>query len=117
VEATLHTLLLKTELPGVEPFARGKVRDLYALGDRLLIVASDRISAFDVVLLSWIPDKGVRSLIESDGQTRVWTRILRLAPGTYQYRYVVDGEWQEDPENPEAVTSAVGGRNSVLVVS
>jgi phosphoribosylaminoimidazole-succinocarboxamide synthase len=58
VEVTLHTLLLKTELPGVEPFARGKVRDLYALGDRLLIVASDRISAFDVVLPSGIPDKG-----------------------------------------------------------
>lgn len=58
MEDTLHTLLLKTELPGVEPFARGKVRDLYALGDRLLIVASDRISAFDVVLPSGIPDKG-----------------------------------------------------------
>ncbi len=58
MEATLHTLLLKTELPGVEPFARGKVRDLYALGDRLLIVASDRISAFDVVFPSGIPDKG-----------------------------------------------------------
>lgn len=58
MEATLHTLLLKTELPGVEPFARGKVRDLYTLGDRLLIVASDRISAFDVVLPSGIPDKG-----------------------------------------------------------
>ena len=58
MEVTLHALLLKTELPGVEPFARGKVRDLYALGDRLLIVASDRISAFDVVLPSGIPDKG-----------------------------------------------------------
>jgi len=65
----------------------------------------------------WIPDKGVRSLIESEGQTRVWTKILRLAPGTYQYRYVVDGEWREDPENPEIIASAVGGRNSVLVVS
>ena len=58
MEVTLHTLLLKSELPGVEPFARGKVRDLYALGDRLLIVASDRISAFDVVFPSGIPDKG-----------------------------------------------------------
>jgi 1,4-alpha-glucan branching enzyme len=65
----------------------------------------------------WVPDKGVRSLIESEGQTRVWTKILRLAPGTYQYRYVVDGEWRADPENPEAISSAVGGRNSVLVVS
>jgi len=65
----------------------------------------------------WVPDKGVRSLIESEGQTRVWTKILRLAPGTYQYRYVVDGEWRTDPENPEATSSAVGGRNSVLVVN
>ena len=65
----------------------------------------------------WVPDKGVRSLIESEGQTRVWTKILRLAPGTYQYRYVVDGEWRADPENPENISSSVGGRNSVLVVS
>ena len=65
----------------------------------------------------WIPDKGVRSLIESEGQTRVWTKILKLAPGTYQYRYVVDGEWREDPENPEAISNAAGVRNSVLVVS
>lgn len=63
----------------------------------------------------WIPDKGVRSLIESQGGTRVWTKILQLAPGRYQYRYVVDGEWREDPENQE-FSSSVGGRNSVLVV-
>jgi len=64
----------------------------------------------------WVPDKGVRSLIESDGETRVWTKILRLPPGTYQYRYVVDGEWRDDPENPEREPSAAGSRNSVLVV-
>ncbi len=64
----------------------------------------------------WVPDKGVRSLIESEGQTRIWTKIIRLIPGTYQYRYVVDGEWREDPDNPEVASSAVGGRNSVLVV-
>jgi len=64
----------------------------------------------------WVPDKGVRSLLESDGQTKVWTKILQLPPGTYQYRYVVDGQWREDPENPEVVTNAVGGRTSVLVV-
>ena len=64
----------------------------------------------------WVPDKGVRSLIESEGQSRVWTKILQLAPGTYQYRYVVDGEWREDPENPDVAAGAVGGRSSVLVV-
>jgi chromosome partitioning protein len=64
----------------------------------------------------WVPDKGVRSLIESDGEAKVWTKILSLPPGTYQYRYVVDGEWREDPSNPQVVTNAVGGRSSVLVV-
>jgi phosphoribosylaminoimidazole-succinocarboxamide synthase len=50
--------LLYTSLPGVPLFNRGKVRDVYDLGDRLLIVASDRISAFDVVMPNGIPDKG-----------------------------------------------------------
>src|SRR3972149_11352177 len=40
-------------------YARGKVRDIYDLGDKLLIVATDRISAFDVVLPTGIPDKGL----------------------------------------------------------
>jgi len=48
----------RTELQGVELKARGKVRDIYDLGDRLLIVATDRLSAFDFVLPDPIPDKG-----------------------------------------------------------
>jgi phosphoribosylaminoimidazole-succinocarboxamide synthase len=51
------TVLLETNLP-LPLLHRGKVRDNYELGDRLLIVASDRISAFDVVLPCGIPDKG-----------------------------------------------------------
>ena len=50
------TLLLETQLPHL--FRRGKVRDTYDLGDKLLMVATDRISAFDVVLPTGIPDKG-----------------------------------------------------------
>ncbi len=48
----------RTDLPGLALFRRGKVRDTYDLGDRLLIVATDRISAFDVVLPTPIPGKG-----------------------------------------------------------
>ncbi len=51
------SVLLETNLP-IPLLHRGKVRDNYDLGDRLLIVASDRISAFDVVLPCGIPDKG-----------------------------------------------------------
>lgn len=45
-------------LPGLALFNRGKVRDIYAIEDKLLMVATDRISAFDVVLPTEIPDKG-----------------------------------------------------------
>jgi phosphoribosylaminoimidazole-succinocarboxamide synthase len=48
----------RTEIPGVPAPRRGKVRDIYDLGDKLLIVATDRVSAFDVVLPEGIPDKG-----------------------------------------------------------
>jgi len=50
--------ILNTELDGLTLHRRGKVRDVYEIDDRLLIVATDRISAFDYVLGSGIPDKG-----------------------------------------------------------
>lgn len=50
--------VLQTNIAGTEP-SRGKVRDIYDLGDRLLIVATDRLSAFDVVMANGIPYKGV----------------------------------------------------------
>ncbi|MBW2230185.1 MAG: AAA family ATPase [Deltaproteobacteria bacterium] len=65
----------------------------------------------------WVPDKGVRSSIEAEGPARVWTKVLTLSPGTYQYRYIVDGEWRVDPENPESTPGPMGQPNSVLHVS
>ncbi len=50
--------LWETDLPGLPPPRRGKVRDVYDLGDRLLIVATDRLSAYDFVLRPPIPGKG-----------------------------------------------------------
>jgi phosphoribosylaminoimidazole-succinocarboxamide synthase len=51
-------VILKTNIAGKEP-SRGKVRDIYDLGDKLLIVATDRLSAFDVVMANGIPYKGI----------------------------------------------------------
>ena len=51
-------VLRETQFAGLTPAARGKVRDIYDLGDKLLIVATDRLSAFDVILPTPIPDKG-----------------------------------------------------------
>ncbi len=56
---TLDPVLLQTDFPDLELFASGKVRDVYQLGsDHLLFVATDRISAFDYVLATGIPNKG-----------------------------------------------------------
>jgi phosphoribosylaminoimidazole-succinocarboxamide synthase len=57
-EGMIMETVLQTNIAGMEP-SRGKVRDIYDLGDKLLIVATDRISAFDVVMANGIPNKGI----------------------------------------------------------
>jgi phosphoribosylaminoimidazole-succinocarboxamide synthase len=56
--ATTESVVLETRLEGLEFLGRGKVRDLYAAGEHLLIVTTDRLSAFDVVFREGIPGKG-----------------------------------------------------------
>src|SRR5258706_14074831 len=65
----------ETKFAGISPAARGKVRDIYDLGDKLLIVATDRLSAFDVILPTPIPDKG-RGLTQL---SLFWFRLLEDA--------------------------------------
>ena len=73
---TAMTAIFETDLPGLELIGRGKVRDIYAAGDEhLLIVATDRLSAFDVVLPDPIPGKGA----VLTGLSRFWfSRIDRI---------------------------------------
>ncbi len=54
----MSQIVLQTDIPGLPKFITGKVRDVYDLGMELLVVATDRLSAFDVVLPTGIPDKG-----------------------------------------------------------
>jgi phosphoribosylaminoimidazole-succinocarboxamide synthase len=56
--AAADNVMLWSHLDGLELVARGKVRDIYAVGEALLIVTTDRLSAFDVVLPQGVPDKG-----------------------------------------------------------
>jgi phosphoribosylaminoimidazole-succinocarboxamide synthase len=58
VKSVQSPIILETNLPGVPQYARGKVRDVYQVDSRLLIVATDRISAFDYILATGIPSKG-----------------------------------------------------------
>lgn len=58
MKSVQNPIILETDFQGVARHARGKVRDVYQVDDRLLIVATDRISAFDYILPTGIPDKG-----------------------------------------------------------
>jgi chromosome partitioning protein len=111
---------LEATPPEERPVAPSQAADRES-PEREVVIQYRDVGANDVRIAGdfngWIPDKDVRSVIQSEGQSRVWTKILRLPPGTYQYRYVVDGQWQQDPENPNSVDGPVGNRNSVLVVS
>ncbi len=82
--------VLKTDIPGLKKFASGKVRDVYDLVDTLLLVTSDRISAFDSIMPNGIPDKG-RVLTQL---SRFWFRQLRpIVPTHY---ITVDDEFIAD---------------------
>jgi chromosome partitioning protein len=61
---------------------------------------------------NWIPDKDVETEVH-DGSLQ---KILRVSPGGYEYRLVIDGVWQQDPANPEAAPNDLGGYNSLLHV-
>jgi phosphoribosylaminoimidazole-succinocarboxamide synthase len=78
--------LLTTDISGLKKFITGKVRDVYDLGDTLLIVASDRISAFDVIMPNGIPDKG-KVLTQL---SRHWFRTLRPLVNTHYITTDID---------------------------
>ncbi|MGH9614701.1 MAG: phosphoribosylaminoimidazolesuccinocarboxamide synthase [Bryobacteraceae bacterium] len=76
----LSSPLFETRMPGLDLHARGKVRDVYASGEYLVIVATDRLSAFDCILPTPIPDKG-RVLTQ---MTLFWLDLLRdLTPNHF----------------------------------
>ena len=93
--------LLQSEIAGV-PCRRGKVRDVYDLGDRLVIVATDRISAFDWVLPTGIPDKG-RVLT---ALTLFWLDFLKVPNHLLSTDLADDGP----PRSPPAPTCWRAGR-------
>jgi chromosome partitioning protein len=61
---------------------------------------------------NWEPDQNVVSRRDGD----VIEKVLRLEPGVYQYRLVVDGQWQDDARNPDRMQNLLGGYNSLLRV-
>ena len=61
----------------------------------------------------WNPDSHPMNYDEARG---IWRTVVPLDQGTYQYRFVVDGEWRDDPNNPNRMKDPYGGMNSVIEV-
>ena len=99
--------LLDTSLPGVALWKRGKVRDVYDLGDRLLVVATDRLSAFDVVLPTGVPGKGI--LLTQ--MSLFWFRLLAdVVP-----HHVVTADVAEYPEGLARFRDQLKGRSMIVL--
>jgi phosphoribosylaminoimidazole-succinocarboxamide synthase len=93
-------------LPGLTHFRRGKVRDTYVVGDDLLMVASDRISAFDVILPTPIPGKGA-----------ILTQLSRFwfeRTGDVVPNHLISTDVDELPAEVEAAKEVLRGRSMIV---
>ena len=106
MEILVEKALVSTSLPGIPLFTRGKVRDVYDLGDRLLIVATDRISAFDCVMPNGIPGKG--KILT--GMSLFWFDFVNdIVPN-----HVVTARIEEYPANLRAFGDQLEGRSMIV---
>ena len=99
-------IVLKTDLKDIKLFKRGKVRDVYDLGESLLIISSDRISCFDVVLPDGIPDKGC-VLTKVSG---FWFDFIKdITP-----HHVITADVNEFPESLKPYKEILQGRSMLV---
>jgi len=105
-KAPLLSVLIETEFPDLVLHARGKVRDLYSVGEYLLLVATDRISAFDHVLATGIPGKG-KVLTQL---SLFWFELLKdVVPN-----HLVTAEVKEYPVELRPYTDQLEGRSMLV---
>ena len=98
--------LTRIDLPGVKPFKSGKVRDIFDLDDSLLLVASDRISAFDCILPTGIPMKG-----HILNQLSAWwfSKTEKLIPN-----HVITTDFRKYPDSLKVHEAVLRGRSMIV---
>ena len=98
--------ILNVEVPGIKKLKSGKVRDIFDLGDRLLFVASDRISAFDVIMPNGIPRKG-----------EVLTQISYFwfsQTESFQPNHLISRAGEPLPSNLQPFADQLAGRSMIV---
>jgi len=103
-----HDLALSDVLDAIESADEGD--------ERRVVLSYHHFSGDDLQIAGdfndWIPDNRV----ETRSFNGTVQKVLKIPPGAYQYRVIIDGEWQEDPVNPVRVPNQMGGTNSLLRV-
>ncbi len=99
--------ILRTDIPGLDLRRRGKVRDVYDVGDNLLIIATDRISAFDVVLPNPIPNKG----FVLTALSLFWFDLLK----DVVKNHLITARVEEYPEHLKQFQDQIEGRSMLVV--
>jgi phosphoribosylaminoimidazole-succinocarboxamide synthase len=102
----MEDVVMKTEMPDVGVPRRGKVRDIYDLGDHLLLVVTDRVSAFDVVLPNGIPGKGKVLTQISNYWFEVMEDIVK--------NHVVATQVKDFPESLQKYKEILEGRSTLV---
>ncbi len=102
----MNNALIYTNLQGVPLYARGKVRDVYDLGDKLLIIATDRISAFDCIMPNGIPGKG-EILTE---MSLFWFNLV----GDIVPNHLITARVEEYPEFLRSYHDQLDGRSMIV---
>jgi len=102
----MSKLVLSTDFPDLKLMARGKVRDIYDLGETLLLVTTDRISAFDVIMNEGIPDKGfVLNQISA-----FWFRMMEdIIPN-----HIISTDISEFPKECQKYAADLEGRSMLV---
>jgi len=100
-----NNALLQSSIPGLPEPRHGKVRDIYDLGDELLLVASDRLSAFDVVMPNGIPDKG-KVLTQI---SLFWFELMDWMPN-----HLISADPADFPAPAQAVADDLVGRSMLV---
>ncbi len=103
----MEKIVLQTNIKEYPLFSKGKVRDVYDLGDKLLIIATDRVSAFDVVLPNGIPGKG-RVLTQ---MSLFWFNLLKDTIDSH----LITAEVDEYPSDLHKHREILGGRSMLVV--
>jgi 1,4-alpha-glucan branching enzyme len=76
----------------------------------------DSPSATEVYVAGEFNEWSPTATLMEKGEDGIWRVTLKIKPGKYEYKFVVDGTWMEDPNNPDMIPDPYGGNNSVLTV-